>query len=113
MATPQLYVGGLPIFDTSTHLDSLSRNIDFQTGANVERAMDGTLWIQEVVGWKKRVVTITGSGLPFAGFGDYLYQPATYIEGDLVIGGVITSVSGHGRSVWDAQDNWTIVLEES
>lgn len=113
MASPQLYINGLPIFTQDVHLDSLNHSIEVQSATNVVRAMDGSLWVQSIYEWKKRKVTITGQGLPTDGFSDHLYALATYIHGNLIVSGVIVSVNGPDRDVWEASDNWSIVIEET
>lgn len=113
MDDPQIYINGLPILTQDVHLDSLRQSVEYLTATSTRRAIDGTLWIQQAVFWVKRRVTISGQGIPTLGFGQYLYSPAVYISGDLSVGGVIVEVSGANRDVWAAQDDWSVVIEET
>lgn len=113
MADPQLYIAGLPVFNQAVHLDSLRHQVEYVTPKSARRALDGTLWVQAAVDWKKKVVTISGQGLPSAGFSQYLFAQATYVTPEFVVAGVITAVTGPDRDVWGAEDTWTITLEET
>ena len=113
MELPQIYINGLPILTQEVHLDSLRHSVEYLSATTTRRALDGTLWIQQVTGWVKRRVTISGQGLPTTGFGQYLYSPAVYTSGDLSVGGIIVEVSGANRDIWTAQDDWSVVIEET
>ena len=111
--TPQLYIAGLPIFTQGVHLDSLSHQVGYLTPKSTRRALDGTLWVQAAVDWKKKLVTISGQGLPTAGFSQHLFAQASYVTPEFTVAGIITAITGPDRDVWGAADTWSIVLEET
>jgi len=111
----QLYFQSLPQLTQGLMLDGVQMSVEAQDAAVVRRAANGSLWVQKTnPHWKKRRLTISGSGIePSLFFGDMLHEDVVVTATAMPdLAGIVSEVRSPDRDVFGKVDQWSIVIEE-